>query len=432
MSALAVLVLGALAKTASAAVASTFTAPAAAPTDTSPFYVGQNNGTIHNSPVVPGAVFDRFIQIWLENTDFAQAATQTAFQNLSTQGITLTGYYGLTHTSEPNYMGAAGGDFFGLYDDNFESVPTNVSTIVDLLDQKDISWSEYQENMPTDGYPGFNYTNSNGYTYYVRKHNPLIFYDSVANNATRAARIRNFNDFAVDLGNNSISQWVFVTPNLRNDAHDTTVAFAGSWLEYWLYPLLQDPNFNTDRTLILLTFDENEDYSINNQVYTILLGGVIPENLKNTTDDTFYTHYSTLSTVEANWNLGNLGRGDTNKTMANVFSLVANVTGYKNNGLTSSSPNLPHLNITETIPGPLNPQYYVPWLAPENTTAGGGSGPTFISPGTNMSLNASTAPAPVNLTAQTNTTTSGALGGFSQANFFVSAMGAVFAGTLLL
>lgn len=33
-------------------------------------------------------------------------------------------------------------------------------------------------------------------------------------------------------------------------------------------------------------------YSINNQVYTILLGGVIPEDMKGTQDDTFYTHYS--------------------------------------------------------------------------------------------------------------------------------------------
>lgn len=79
-------------------------------------------------------------------------------------------------------------------------VPSNMSTIVDLLDEKAISWAEYQENMPDDGYAGFNYTNSNGYTYYVRKHNPLVIYDSVGLNTTRAARIRNFNDFAVDVG----------------------------------------------------------------------------------------------------------------------------------------------------------------------------------------------------------------------------------------
>ena len=59
--------------------------------------------------------------------------------------------------------------------------------------------------------------------------------------------------------------------------------------------------------------------------------------MKNTTDDTFYTHYSSLSTVEANWGLGSLGRGDTNATLNNVFDFVANVTGWKNNGISGNS-----------------------------------------------------------------------------------------------
>lgn len=170
------------------------------PTDTSSFYVGTSNGTITNSPNVPGKVFDRFIQIWLENTDFSQASSNSVFQNLTANGILLNSYYGVTHPSEPNYIASVGGDFFGLASDVLTYVPDNISTIVDLLDAKSISWSTYQENMPTDGYPGYNFTNPDNYTYYARKHNPLVIYDSVGQNATRAARIRNFNDFAVDVG----------------------------------------------------------------------------------------------------------------------------------------------------------------------------------------------------------------------------------------
>lgn len=70
---------------------------------------------------------------------------------------------------------------------------------------------------------------------------------------------------------------------------------------------------NNDRTLILLTFDENETYDIQNRIFTLALGGAVPEELKGTEDNTFYTHYSTISSVEANWGLGSLGRGDTNK-----------------------------------------------------------------------------------------------------------------------
>jgi hypothetical protein len=43
----------------------------------------------------------------------------------------------------------------------------------------------------------------------------------------------------------------------------------------------------------------------------ILTGGAIPLSLHGTTDDTLYTHYSSLSTVQANWGLKSLGRGDT-------------------------------------------------------------------------------------------------------------------------
>lgn len=98
-----------------------------------------------------------------------------------------------------------------------------------------------------------------------------------------------------------------------NDAHDTDIDFASDWLEFWLVPLLSNPAFNDNKTLIVLTFDENETYDINNQIYTLLLGGAVPQHLRGTTDDTYYTHYSTLSTVENNWGLGSLGRGDTNK-----------------------------------------------------------------------------------------------------------------------
>ena len=51
--------------------------------------------------------YDRFITIWLENTDYSSAAAQSAFQQLAAQGILLTNYNGVTHPSEPNYVAAS-------------------------------------------------------------------------------------------------------------------------------------------------------------------------------------------------------------------------------------------------------------------------------------------------------------------------------------
>lgn len=168
-----------------------------------------------------------------------------------------------------------------------------------------------------------NYLNASAppYTYYVRKHNPHAVFDSITSIPARRELIRNFNDFAADLNASVIPQWNFITPNLVNDAHDTDIDFAADWLEYWLVPLLSDPAFNDNKTLIVLTFDENETFDINNRIYTLLLGGAVPERLRGTTDNTYYTHYSTLSTVENNWGLGSLGRGDTNKLRIFFFYL---------------------------------------------------------------------------------------------------------------
>lgn len=147
----------------------------------------------------------------------------------------------------------------------------------------------------------------------MRKHNPPVLYDSVVNVPSRAARIRNFNDLVADINASVIPQWLFITPNMVDDGHDTGVDFASDWLNFWLPAMLANPNFNDNRTVILLTFDENETDSVNNNIYTLLLGDGIPASLRNTTDSTYYTHYSSISTVEANWGLQSLGRQDTNK-----------------------------------------------------------------------------------------------------------------------
>ncbi|KAK3316207.1 hypothetical protein B0H66DRAFT_534468 [Apodospora peruviana] len=60
------------------------------------------------------------------------------------------------------------------------------------------------------------------------------------------------------------------------------------------------------------------------RVYTGLLGGAIDSKLHGTTDDIYYNIYSTLSTVETNWDLSSLGQWDCG---ANVFLVVADKIG---------------------------------------------------------------------------------------------------------
>ena len=63
----------------------------------------------HHRGLIDGwrAAYDRFITIWLENTDFDSAAASESFQKIAAQGILLTNYNGVTHPSEPNYVAAS-------------------------------------------------------------------------------------------------------------------------------------------------------------------------------------------------------------------------------------------------------------------------------------------------------------------------------------
>lgn len=200
-------------------IAQNFAPPSTSPLVQTSNYTGFNNASYPKHDIVPGKAFDRVFQVWLENTDYEAAISTPAMQALLSQGVLLDNYYAVTHPSEPNYIASVAGDFFGLSDDAFYHVPTNISTVFDLLDDggkagKPISYACYAENMPYDGFTGFNYTSKNyinpsaaPYTYFTRKHDPCAIMDYISGNKTRAIYNRNFNDLAADIGNNTVPQW---------------------------------------------------------------------------------------------------------------------------------------------------------------------------------------------------------------------------------
>jgi len=339
------------------------TAPAS-PTATDPADVYAAQATARtDSPTshVKGKAFDRYVSIWFENTDYDMAAADPNFQYFAKKGITLTNNFAVTHPSEPNYMAAVGGEYFGLNGDPFTAVPQNVSSVVDLLEDKGISWGLYQEDMPYTGFQGFSWVNQKtGANAYVRKHNPEVLFNSVANKEDRLTKIKNTTMFFEDLEANKLPQWMFITPNMTSDGHDTSVTVAGQWLYDFLAPLLTNPNF-MQNTLVLITFDENETYSLQNRVFSVLLGDSLPPSLTGTTDSHYYNHYSELSTVEANWDLFTLGRWDVG---ANVFAPVAALTGDRLRKW-SAEPGLEDRYFNVSYPGVFNSKKYAELPVPD-------------------------------------------------------------------
>ncbi|KAJ4358577.1 uncharacterized protein N0V89_003161 [Didymosphaeria variabile] len=281
-------------------------------------------GGYKTSDWVKGKAFDRVAIIWLENTDYDLAIGDPSLKWLAKKGITLSNHFAVTHPSMPNYAAAISGDYYGINHDDLTAIPSNVSTIVDLLEAKKISWGAYQEDMPYTGFQGFDYKNQQtGANDYVRKHNPPVLYDSVADQTSRLNQIKNLTLFHEELKADALPQWMFITPNMTSDGHDSTVTVAGTWSKNFLEPLLNDKKFMKN-TLVILTFDENHTYTQQNRIVAILLGDAVPKKLVGTTDSNFYNHYSEIATVQANWGLDTLGRWDVG---ANVFDFVAKKTG---------------------------------------------------------------------------------------------------------
>ncbi|KAL7927531.1 phosphoesterase family domain-containing protein [Trichoderma austrokoningii] len=280
---------------------------------------------------VKGKAFDRYVVVYFENQDFDKADGDRKFSFFAEKGITLTNLFSVTHPSQPNYLASITGDYFGMQNDDLYATDFNVSTVIDLLEDRGISWGHYEEDMPYTGYEGFSYVNTqNGANDYVRKHNPAILANSVAHYEQRLSQIKNLSlidtgrsMFHKDLKENKLPQWMFITPNMTSDGHDSNVAVAGQWCRKFLEPLLTDKNF-MQNTMVLLTWDESETYTTRNNILGILLGDAIPKHLVGTSDNNYYNHYSEIATVEANWDLHTLGRWDVG---ANVFDWVAQKTG---------------------------------------------------------------------------------------------------------
>ncbi|KAF2659269.1 phosphoesterase-domain-containing protein [Lophiostoma macrostomum CBS 122681] len=314
---------------------------------------------------VKGKAFDRFAIIWLENTDYDLAVGDPNLAWLAKKGITLSNHFAVTHPSMPNYVASISGDYYGINHDDMTAITSNVSTLVDLLEEKGVSWGEYQEDLPYTGFEGFQYLNQQtGANDYVRKHNPAVIHDSVADKADRLARIKNTTLFQTDLKANALPQWLFITPNMTSDGHDTTVTVAGIWTRKFLEPLLNNKNF-MNNTLVLVTFDENHTYGQQNRIVGILLGDAVPSNLVGTTDSNFYNHYSEIATVQANWGLHTLGRWDVG---ANVFDFVAQKTSDQVRKWAGKVP-LSQMFFNSSYAGKLsNSNKSVPWPVP-NTKA---------------------------------------------------------------
>jgi phosphatidylinositol-3-phosphatase len=246
------------------------------------------------------------IVLIFENKEFGTVIGSAAMPNYNqwaNQYTLLTQYYAITHPSLPNYIAMLGGDTFGIASDCEDCFVTGAS-LMDLIEASGRTWRTYQEDMPKPCFVGSKEP-------YAMKHNPFIYFDSIRNDPARCQQgIVPLSQLDSDLASGKLPNFVFISPNLCNDAHDCELSIADKWLGVWVNKILSSPAYDAN-TLIVLTWDEGQGvhgccgYTPGGgRVPVVLISPLVRQNFQ---DDTPYTHYSFLKTISAAWGLKELG-----------------------------------------------------------------------------------------------------------------------------
>ena len=235
------------------------------------------------------------------------------FNRLAQEYTLLTNYYAITHPSLPNYIALIGGDTFGIQSDCIDCF-VNVPSLPDYIEMSGRSWKAYQEDMPEPCFLG-------NYGKYVQRHNPFIYFDFIREDKARCLEsVVPFDNLQIDIENQDLPDFIFITPNLCNDGHDCDLETTDSWTEKLMASLLPALDDTNEPYFVALIFDEGEKHRINLKLsdrsgghISVIL--VSPQAKKNFQDNTAYNHYSMLRTISVAWGLPYLGKASENDAL---------------------------------------------------------------------------------------------------------------------
>jgi hypothetical protein len=209
-------------------------------------------------------------------------------------------FYGITHPSTPNYLALTSGSTFG-FTDSCSGCSVNARNLVDELEPAGISWKAYIEDFPGSCFQG----RRTGL--YVRRHNPLLFYEDIARDPTRCSKIVPLNQLAVDEARQALPRFAWISPNVCHDMHNCGTRAGDTFLSHLVPPLLQAVG---PRGVVIITWDEGEtkrgccSKAKGGNIPTILAGASVRPDVHSALP---YDSYSILRTIEDSWGLPRLG-----------------------------------------------------------------------------------------------------------------------------
>jgi YVTN family beta-propeller protein len=264
-------------------------------------------------PVAPVPRYDHVFLFYFENQDVRAVVGNRRlapyYNSLIAEGSQLGQMYAEEHPSDGNYLALAGGSTFGIpltdpleIDSQYTIRAPNIGDRVDAAGE---TWKDYEESAagPCD---------DTVHGYYWNDDLPPMYFADVRNRpAYCAAHVVPLESMTRDLSRTaSTPSFTWVGINDCDDMEGCGIRAGDRFLANQLGQIMRSPAWRTQRSLAIITFDEDAyDHEHPPQrVPTLVLGstGVRRAYVSGVR----YTHYSLLRTIEGVLGLRSLTRND--------------------------------------------------------------------------------------------------------------------------
>ncbi len=247
--------------------------------------------------------FDHVFMIMMENTNYSEVIGDTTdapyINSLATQGALMTDYSGVYHPSDENYLAIAGGNTFVQGAIYYPNIKVTAQNLGDELIAAGKTWKAYEEGMGTPCN-----TSNNDDSYYYPDDAPFINFTDVSGNLTYcAAHLFDTSQLTVDLKSAATTpsfSWIAADDYYDGEASGNgsaeSLQVQNGWLESIVQPIMASPAWTSQRSLLILTWDESET-SGTNHIATIVNGsqGLVRSAFESNLS---YDHYSAGRTIE--------------------------------------------------------------------------------------------------------------------------------------
>jgi hypothetical protein len=302
----------------------------------------------------------RSSHVWVineENHSYEEVIgnTQMPYYNQLVKDYGLaTQFYSDQHSSLPALMWFVAGAPVETNNDTTSCDHTEDNVVRELL-KHGYSWRAYQEDLPYAGFQGL-YGGTDDL--YYRRHNPLIDFSDVCPGTGQDTNIVPYTQMAADFDAGNTVNYAWVTPDVLDDAHSSTVQAADAWLQAHVPAILARPEFQPGGDGVLFIVWDESDLSDDNRcsatvsqgcggrTATLVIGPKIKRGYLSTMT---YHNENVLATVCAAMGLSTCpGAAQTAAPMADFFNTSTSPGGPPNSVVISSPGN------GATIVGPVH------------------------------------------------------------------------------